>query len=162
MWAVILFSTFLGLAGMAQTSVMLGITLFLFMFGLPVANASAMSMLQAKIAPDVQGRVFAALTQMAMVLLPIAYLIVGPLADNVFEPAVGQPGWERVAPLVGDGPGAGIGLMLLICGFGNAFLTLLVYLIPAIRRIEADLPDYETQPPADLPPDSLVTSGAEV
>ena len=162
MWAVILFSTFLGLAGIAQSPVTLGITLFLFMFGLPVANASAMSMLQAKIAPDVQGRVFAALTQMAMVLLPIAYLIVGPLADNVFEVAVGQSGWERFAPLVGDGPGAGIGLMLLICGFGNAFLTFLVYLIPAIRRIEADLPDYEIQPPVDTPPDGLVTSGAEV
>lgn len=160
MWAVILFSTFLGLVGMAQTPAALGITLFMFMFGLPVANAGAMSMLQAKVAPDVQGRVFAALTQMAMVLLPIAYLIVGPLADNVFEPAVGQPGWERVAPLVGDGPGAGIGLMLLICGLGNAFLTLLVYLVPAIRRIEADLPDYETEPPTDTPPDALV--GAQV
>lgn len=162
MWAVILFSTFLGLAGMAQTPVTLGITLFLFMFGLPVANASAMSMLQAKIAPDVQGRVFAALTQMSMVLLPVAFLIVGPLADNVFEPAIGQPGWERVAPLVGDGPGAGIGLMLLICGLGNAFLSFLVYLIPAIRRIEDDLPDYEIQPPADTTPDGLVASGAEM
>jgi DHA3 family macrolide efflux protein-like MFS transporter len=160
MWAVILFSLFLGLAGMAQTPVTLGITFFLFMFGLPVANASAMSMLQAKVAPDVQGRVFAALTQMSMVLLPIAYLLVGPLADNVFEPAVGQAGWEWVAPLVGDGPGAGIGLMLLICGFGNAFLSFLVYLIPAIRRIEADLPDYDTQPPTDTPPDGLVMSGA--
>jgi MFS family permease len=162
MGVIILASIFLGLAGMAQTPVMLGITLFLFMFGLPIVNAAAMSMLQAKIAPDVQGRVFAALGQMSMVLLPIAYLVVGPLADNGFEPAVGQPGWERVAPLVGDGVGAGIGLMLLICGFGTAFLTFLVYLIPAIRRIEADLPDYDTNPPANVPPDGLaIVPGAE-
>lgn len=149
MWAVILFSTFLGLAGMAQTPVAIGVTLFLFMFGLPFANAAAMSMLQAKIAPDVQGRVFASLEQMSMLLLPLAFLLAGPLADQVFEAAVAQPGWERVAPLVGEAKGAGIGLMLVICGLGNAFLTFLVYLIPAIRRIEADLPDYETLPSAE-------------
>lgn len=83
-----------------------------------------------------------------MMMLPLAFLLAGPLADNVFEPAVGQAGWEQVAPLVGNGVGAGIGLMLLIAGMGNAFLTLLVYLLPAIRRIEADLPDYV---PAESP-----------
>ncbi|MAS32937.1 MAG: hypothetical protein CL610_02945 [Anaerolineaceae bacterium] len=147
MGGIILASTFLGLAGMAQTPVMLGITLFLFMFVLPFVNAAAMSMLQAKVAPDVQGRVFAALGQMSMLLMPVAFVLAGPLADNVFEPTVGQAGWERVAPLVGDGFGAGIGLMLLICGFGTAFLSLLVYLIPAIRRLEADLPDFQAATP---------------
>lgn len=54
--AVILSSVFLGLAGAAQTPLALGVTFFMFMFALPFANASSMSMLQAKIAPDVQGR----------------------------------------------------------------------------------------------------------
>src|SRR5690606_10320093 len=152
MLAIFFASLFLGLTGMAQTPLLLGVTLFLFMFALPFANAPAMSMLQAKIAPDVQGLVFAALSQMSMLMLPLAYLLAGPLADRVFEPAVGQPGWELFAPLVGSSLGAGMGLMFLISGFGNALLTLLVYAIPAVRRIEADLPDYSAaSAEADVP-----------
>lgn len=153
MLAIFFGSLFLGLTGLAQTPLLLGVTFFLFMFALPFANAPAMSMLQAKIAPDVQGRVFAALSQILMLMLPLAYLLAGPLADRVFEPAVRQPGWELVAPLVGSSLGAGMGLMFLICGFGNALLTLLVYAIPAVRRMEADMPDHSAavSAAADVP-----------
>ncbi|MBZ0303403.1 MAG: MFS transporter [Anaerolineae bacterium] len=145
MISIFLGSIFLGLTGMAQTPLALGGALFAFMFMLPFANAAAMSMLQAKVAPDVQGRVFAATGQVAMLMMPIAFLLVGPLADQVFEPAVGQAGWSSVAPLVGSGAGAGMGLLLLICGLGTALLTALVYAVPAVRRIEADLPDFEAE-----------------
>lgn len=142
MGGIIVSSLFLALSGMAQTALVLGVTLFLFMFGLPMVNAAAMSMLQAKSPPDVQGRVFAAVSQMAMLMLPLAYLLIGPLADRVFEPAVGQAGWGAVAPLVGSSPGAGMGLLMLAAGAINLALSLFVYAIPAIRRLEADLPDH--------------------
>ncbi len=133
---------FLVMSGAAQSSLALGIFIFMMAVPLPMVNASAMSLLQAKVAPDVQGRVFAVLTQISMFLMPVGFLLVGPLADQVFEPAVTAPGWERFAPLVGSQPGAGMGLILVISGAVLAVLTALVYAIPAIRRLEQSLPDY--------------------
>ncbi len=142
MIGVILGGSLLALVGMSQTGLALGITMLCFMFPLPFVNASFMSLMQAKVPADVQGRVFALGDQISMLLLPLAYLLVGPLADNVFEPAVGQPGWEAVAPLVGSGPGAGMGLILFLAGVLTAIISLIVYAVPAIRHLEANLPDY--------------------
>ena len=118
-------------------------SLFVLMFALPFPNAAFFSILQAKVAPDLQGRVFAALGQVAALLTPVAFLLAGPLADKVFEPAVRSAAWTPLAWLVGVGPGAGIGLMLVIAGAATGLLTLAVYALPAIRRLEATLPDYE-------------------
>jgi MFS family permease len=139
---IVLGGIFLAVVGISQTGLMLGIALFCFMFPLPAVNASFMSMMQAKVPPDVQGRVFAVGDTISMMLLPLAYLVVGPLADNVFEPAVGQPGWEIFAPLVGNEAGAGMGLILFLAGTLTAIISLIVYAIPATRHIEANLPDY--------------------
>jgi hypothetical protein len=86
-----------------------------------------------------------------MLLAPIAYLLVGPLADNVFEPAVGQPGWETFAPIVGTGLGAGMGLIMVVAGTLSLITTLIVYAIPMIRTLEATLPDYEAVAQAEEP-----------
>jgi hypothetical protein len=86
--------------------------------------------------------------QMVMVLIPISYLLVGPLADQVFEPAVGTPGWQTVAPLVGDGAGSGYGLLMLIAGAVLVVTTAIVYAIPRVRHMEAELPDYAPTPVA--------------
>jgi DHA3 family macrolide efflux protein-like MFS transporter len=158
---IIVCGIFLALVGVAQTPVFLGITFFMVMFPLPMSNASSMSMLQAKIAPDLQGRVFAAIGQMSMAMLPLSYLLVGPLADNVFEPAVGQAGWSAVAPLVGDGVGAGIGLMFLIGGIFTTILTLVVYALPAVRNLETSLPDYIPQEDAPVSDDIPLSSALE-
>ena len=139
---IIISAFFLALVGVSQTAILLGVTLFLMELPLPMINAIAMSLMQAKVAPDIQGRVFAALGQMATLLIPMAYLVVGPLADTVFEPAVGKPGWDCVAPLVGSTTGSGMGLMMVIAGAGLMITTLVVYAIPRIRHMEAELPDY--------------------
>jgi hypothetical protein len=86
--------------------------------------------------------VFAALLQAALLLTPISVLAAGPLADRVFEPARHRPGWRSVAWLVGGGPGAGMGLMFAVAGALIVALSLMVYAVPAVRRLEADLPDY--------------------
>jgi len=154
MIGIILGGTFLALVGLAQTGWALGIAMFCFMFPLPFVNASFMSLMQAKVPADVQGRVFALGDQLSMLLLPLSYLLIGPLADNVFEPAVGQPGWEVVAPLVGTGTGAGMGLILFLAGALTAIISLIVYAVPAIRHMEATLPDYNS---AVTPPESADT-----
>lgn len=150
------------LFGVAQQPLHLGAAAFLFMLPLPMVNAAAMSVLQAKVAPDVQGRVFAVVAQISMLLMPIAFLLVGPLADDVFEPLVNTPGWATVAPLVGSEFGAGIGLMLVISGVLIAIISLIVYALPAIRQLETNLPDYVPAVPEDAPESSTSTGAAAV
>ena len=138
---------FLATLGLGRHPLALGASLFGLMFPIPFVNAAFLSMMQAKVPPDIQGRVFAVVQQFAMVLMPLAYLAAGPLADRVFEPAVGGPGWQRVAPLVGDGVGSGIGLIMLIFGTVTAVSSLAVYTLPHVRGLESRLKDYEAAPP---------------
>lgn len=132
--------------GVVQTPPGLMILSFLMLLPLPAANTAFMSLMQDKVAPDVQGRVFAFLNQIAMMFAPLSNLIVGPLVDQVFEPAVGKAGWERVAPLVGSGPGSGIGLLIVFAGIGSALICVVYYAAPSIRQAEHKLPSYDVTP----------------
>jgi MFS family permease len=131
----------LTVAGLARTTPELAASFFAFMFALPFVNTAASSIFQAKVAPDVQGRVFAALGQLAMLTAPLAYLMAGPLTDVVLEPATRSPAWRAVAWLVGDQAGAGMGLLLMTSGLATAAFGLLAYALPALRHVEAALPD---------------------
>ncbi|HEY3798413.1 MAG TPA: MFS transporter [Caulobacteraceae bacterium] len=136
----------LALAGVSRGALSIGASLFMLMFATPFIEAAMMSILQAKTAPDLQGRVFASIGQITAVLRPAAYVISGPLADRVFEPARRLPLWRTVAWLVGQGTGAGIGLMFVAGGALALLLALTVYGLPAIRRLEATLPDHAAEP----------------
>lgn len=81
-----------------------------------------------------------------MLLSPLAYLLSGPLADGVFEPATHSDAWSLVAPLVGSQAGAGIGLMAVIAGTLVIAVTAAAYLTPSVRTLEATLPDYVAVP----------------
>src|SRR5580698_255516 len=118
---------FLALAGVSRGAFSIGASLFMLMFAIPFIEAASMSIIQAKTAPDLQGRVFASVGQITALLRPAAYLIAGPLADRVFEPARGRPVWRSVAWLVGAGPGAGIGLMFVMAGTLALLLGLAFY-----------------------------------
>lgn len=116
--------------------------LFWWAFFPPMNNTSILSILQLKVPPDLQGRVFATISQISMLLIPLSYLIVGPLADGVFELAVRQAGWGLVEPLVGSGPGAGMALLLLLGGAAVTLIAVGFYLLPVLRTLEETLPDY--------------------
>ena len=133
------------LIGVARGAPAIAASLFGFSFALVWANAPFSSILQAKVPPDLQGRVFAAIGQAAMLMTPLAGLIAGPLADRVFEPARRLPGWRSVGWLVGAGPGAGMGLMFVVAGALLLAGSATVYAIPAVRRLEADLPDHAAE-----------------
>jgi MFS transporter, DHA3 family, macrolide efflux protein len=135
--------------GMARNPILMGATAFTMMFMPPLANVALLSMMQQKVAPDLQGRVFAVIMQLVMVMTPLSFLLVGPLADNVFEPAVGKAGWDTVAPLVGNGVGAGMGLMIFIAGVGVTIASIVTYATPFVRNMEANLPDYVADPVAE-------------
>jgi len=157
--SIIVFGLFLALVGMAREPLPLALSLFLFMAAPMFANVSLVSMLQAKIPPDMQGRVFAVISQVALAVSPLSPLIVGPLADRVFEPAVGTDAWAPFAPLVGNSAGAGMGLIIVIGGISLAILAVVTYLLPAIRHMEASIPDY-TPVEAEIVPEVAVTADA--
>jgi hypothetical protein len=146
MLGLIAASLFLSLAGVARGAPALGASLALMYFALAFTDAPFWSIMQAKVAPDLQGRVFAAYLQGILLLTPLAFLIAGPLADRFFEPARRRSAWQIVSWLVGAGPGAGMGLMFVLASALILALSLAVYAIPAIRRLEADLPDHAATP----------------
>ncbi len=128
--------------GVARSPLTLGAIAFSMMVPLPMVNAAFAAILQFKVPPDLQGRVFAAVSQLAMLFSPIAFLLSGPLADRVFEPAVGGEAWMWFAPVVGSQAGSGIGLMTVFSGALVVIVSVAFYLLPSVRHMEATLPDY--------------------
>jgi hypothetical protein len=121
----------------------------LAMFG-PLANTSNQALWQAKVAPDVQGRVFSARRLIAWFAGPVSPIIGGTLSDFVLEPAMRSEsalssalGW-----LVGTGPGAGMGLLMVICGIMGTTIAVGGYFVPALRNVETVLPDHDQPLPA--------------
>lgn len=117
---------------------------------IPLVNTSNQAIWQSKVAPDVQGRVFSARRLIAWFTNPISPIIAGALADFVFEPAMrGDTAMAATfGPLVGTGPGAGMGLLMVLCGLLGLLVPVTAYFIPAIRNAEAILPDHDQPAPA--------------
>jgi hypothetical protein len=117
---------------------------FLGLFLLPILNGCSQAVWQSKVAPDVQGRVFATRLLIAQISAPAAMLMAGPLADTVFEPGMKTNG--SLSPvfgwLIGTGPGAGMALMFLITGIVGAFVGLAAYSVRAVRNAGDILPDH--------------------
>lgn len=111
----------------------------------PIINASNQAIWQAKVAPDVQGRVFSARRLIAWFAQPVAPLIAGLLADRWLEPSMTSgTGLSLIFhPWVGAMPGSGMALLFIFCGLGVALTALSGYAVPAISHVETLLPDYE-------------------
>jgi predicted MFS family arabinose efflux permease len=117
---------------------------FLLASLMPLTNGSSQAIWQAKVQPDLQGRVFAARRMIAQLCFPLGLAAAGPVADRIFEPALlaSGPLASTFGRLVGTGPGAGMGLMFVLSGLGGGAIALGAYLVPAIRNVERELPDY--------------------
>jgi MFS family permease len=98
---------------------------------------------QSKVAPEVQGRVFATQQMVARAAAPLAYLLAGPLADQVFTPLLTVNGLlaSGIGQILGTGSGRGIGLIFLLMGVIKVAVALIGRSSPHIRKIEEDLPD---------------------
>jgi hypothetical protein len=135
------------LMGLGREFYVWALASFLGLFLLPILNGSSQAIWQAKVAPDIQGRVFATRLLIAQISTPIAMLMAGPLADRIFEPAM-MPG-GNLSPifgsLIGTGPGTGMALMFLITGILGAFVGFGAYTIHAIRDVEDILPDHDAE-----------------
>nr|ASV46666.1 MFS transporter [uncultured bacterium] len=117
--------------------------LFGVLFTVPFVTGYVSAVMMRKVAPEVQGRVFATIQMVAMSSAPIAYLAAGPLADRVFEPLL-RPGGAlagSVGSVIGVGPGRGMGMMMIVAGAVIVVATLAGILDPRIRNLEEELPD---------------------
>ncbi len=147
---VLLGMAFAGLFGLVTLGVGQGLVVwwagaFALSLALPILNGSNQAIWQAKVPPSLQGRVFATRRLIAQISAPIAMLMAGPLADQVFEPLMrsGSPTADVLSHLVGSGPGAGIGLMFVLAGLLQAAVGLGGYAFPAVRNAETLIPDHD-------------------
>lgn len=145
---------------------------FMMFFFINILNASNQAIWQAKVSPDVQGRVFSARRLIAQITAPLAMVVAGPLADWVFEPAFAAgdfltrtgsvPLYDALlvpqnvltqvfGPILGTGPGAGMGFMIAITGLCGATAALSGYLFPVVRNAEDILPDHAAVGESEAP-----------
>jgi MFS transporter, DHA3 family, macrolide efflux protein len=113
---------------------------------MPFVNGASQAIWQAKVPPDVQGRVFSARRLIAWSMGPVTPLIAGALADYVTEPAMRSSGWlaQTFGGLVGTGPGSGMALQFLLAGVAYIGVVAAVYFfVPAVRNLEDLLPDHD-------------------
>ncbi|HLU44092.1 MAG TPA: MFS transporter [Natronosporangium sp.] len=152
----------LALHGLRPSPWLIGVVAPLFLFTLPVLMAVSMALIQTKVESAAMGRVIAAVRMIGQSAMPVAYLLAGPLADRVAEPAMAPGGAlaDSVGRLIGTGNGRGIAL--LFCAVG--LLLVLIAVIGAssarLRRLEVELPDADHQAPAGADTAESVTQSA--
>ncbi|MBI4731899.1 MAG: MFS transporter [Chloroflexi bacterium] len=113
--------------------------------GSSIGIATSQALLQVKVAPDVQGRVFSArrlLTWFPDIFTPV---LGGMLADYAMEPAMQNGSWvsRLFGWMVGTGSGSGMAVMMVIFGVLTILALLSGYVFPKIRMMEDILPDHD-------------------
>ncbi|GGT00805.1 non-ribosomal peptide synthetase/type I polyketide synthase [Nonomuraea spiralis] len=103
----------------------------LFLVGLLTAllNAHWFSIVQQKVGLDLQGRVIATNLMLSWAMVPIGFLLAGPLVEHVFD------------PIAGAARGRGIGLLTLVAGAVTVLIGLAAFRYRPVRYLEDDLPD---------------------
>ncbi|MDP8934670.1 MAG: MFS transporter, partial [Cyanobacteriota bacterium] len=134
----------LGMAGAGLSKIVFGFgqalsiwvpAQFCSSFNFPILGSSNEAIWLAKVAPEVQGRVFATRAVIVQLASAIGLLIAGPLADRVFEPAM-QPGGFLAAifgPIIGTGAGAGMALLYAISALGLLLVAVGSYACRLLR-----------------------------
>jgi MFS family permease len=131
------------LAGLRPSVILISTAVFLAFFFLPTVMGASQAILQAKVAPSIQGRVFGLRITLNTLSFALAYLLGGVLADGFFEPLMAANGAlaHSVGRLIGVGPGRGMGLMFILMGMLSVVAALSAFAHPRIRRVEIELPD---------------------
>jgi DHA3 family macrolide efflux protein-like MFS transporter len=111
----------------------------------PLTQSASNAIWQAKVAPDIQGRVFSARRLIAWLTDPIMPVVAGLMADYVTEPAMNTQaglghlfGW-----LVGNSPGSGMSLQFVFSGVAYLAIIAVAWFLPAVRNVETIIPDHD-------------------
>ena len=131
------------LTGLARTIPWIVAAQLLSALAMPITNGCTQAMWQSKVPQDMQGRVFSARPMISFSIIPLAYLLSGPLSENFFIPAMSEGGAlaARFGQLLGTGPERGIGLMYVVFGLLYFLAAQAIILYPRLRWIELELPD---------------------
>jgi DHA3 family macrolide efflux protein-like MFS transporter len=113
-----------------------------------VIGGSEQTIWLSKVSPEQQGRVFAFNHMVRQITLAVAFLAAGPLADDVFEPAMSSSSSLALifGGLFGTGKGAGIALLYVFCAICMLLVGIGGYAFPVLRRVEYSVPDHTVTP----------------
>ena len=113
--------------------------------GSSIGIATSQSLLQVKVAPDVQGRVFSARRMLTWFPDTFTPILGGLLADYVMEPAMQNGSWvsKLFGWLAGTTPGSGMAVMMVIFGIMTILAIMSGYVFARIRNMEDLLPDHD-------------------
>jgi MFS transporter, DHA3 family, macrolide efflux protein len=140
-------------AGSSPTVAAICAGFFILLFFIPFGSSTSSALFALKVAPDVQGRVFATRSMISQSMMPLAFVLSGVLADNVFNPLMMEGGALAdtfVGRWIGVGPGRGIGLMLISSGILLLIVSGIAFANRHIRRIEVEIPDVVVQPNEEM------------
>jgi len=103
--------------GLAPSSMFYMAVVMTFVIGLtnPIVNGPLFAVIQAVVAPEMQGRVFTLITSFATAMSPLGLLIAGPIADRL-----------------------GVQTWYIAGGIITAMLGVAAFMVPAIMNIERD------------------------
>jgi MFS family permease len=122
--------------------------------GSNIGIAASQAILQIKVAPDVQGRVFSA--RRLLTWFPDAFtpVLSGLLADYIMEPQMKGNGVlsRTFGWMVGHDAGSGMAVISVVFGVLTIIVSLAGYMNPQIRNLEDILPDHDQIPVKDENP----------
>jgi DHA3 family macrolide efflux protein-like MFS transporter len=129
-----IFTALVGLLGLGIGSIMIGLApANAFNLGLvgmvivgvmgPITNGPFMAIMQAVVAPEMQGRVFTLLGSFSSAMMPLGLLVAGPVADAL-----------------------GVQVWYIVGGAASLLIAVACFALPAIRFLE-DRPAERTEPP---------------
>lgn len=148
--------------GLSRSLWMIAASGFMTMFLIPIVSGASQALWQVKIEPAVQGRVFAVRQMVASSMVPISFMLAGPLVDQLFAPLMAADNTTAVwlTRLVGTGEGNAVGLLFVCIGTALVLLSAGFWLIPALRHVEQDLPDALPDTAVDTPPSNTIPEPA--
>jgi DHA3 family macrolide efflux protein-like MFS transporter len=132
------------ISGLESNTWVISIGRVVLLIFIPFASALSQAVFQTKISPEIQGRVFSIRGTISRSMMPLAFIISGPLADRVFNPLMASGGSLNNTLLgntLGTGPGRGIGLIMVLSCFFLWMASLVAYFHPRIRNLEIEIPD---------------------
>lgn len=128
------------LFGLGQTLFIWFPTQFLSSIHFPIMASARQGIVLTQVQADVQGRVIAISSALVGVASPLAKLIAGPLADQVFAPAMQKGGILTgiFGSVFGAGNGSGIALLYTLSSLGLILVGLIGYSFSNLRTIESN------------------------
>ncbi|WP_319423097.1 MFS transporter [Pleurocapsa sp. FMAR1] len=131
------------IGGMKISPFVLAIGIFGYLFSQPIIVSCNQAIWQSKVPSRLQGRVFALQQTLERSLAIGAYLLAGPLVDNVFNPLMAKGGVfaQILGKFVNTGMGQGVTLLLVLLGIVNVLIVAIAYRQPRLRHLETELPD---------------------